>query len=282
MQNNLFNRPFTKMHGIGNDFVVFDATTQPLELSPAQARRIADRREGIGCDQILLVEPSPAAGIDFGYRILNADGSESGQCGNGARCIAVFIREQGLSDAESLSVRTISGDMLLEHLGDGSIRVDMGAPKFAPAQIPFAAESQSDHYQLILGDDERVSFGAVSMGNPHAVIQVPDIASAEVDRLGPLMQAQPEFSEGVNVGFMQVISEAEIALRVFERGAGETRACGSGACAAVSVGIVQGRLASSVKVSLPGGLLQIDWQGEGHHLFMSGPASSVFSGQIEL
>lgn len=275
-------RSFSKMHGLGNDFVVFDATSCPLDLTERQARHIAERREGIGCDQILLVEPSPAEGIDFGYRILNADGSESGQCGNGARCLALFIREQGLSEADTLRVRTCTGDMVLQHLDDGQIRVDMGAPRFDPADVPFQASNRRDSYHLILEDDEQVRFGAVSMGNPHAVLTVPDVTHADLERLGPAIQASAEFPEGVNVGFMQVISRSSIALRVFERGAGETRACGSGACAAVAVGVDQGLLDESVEVSLPGGILRIDWGGGDESLFMSGPAATVFSGNIEI
>ena len=275
-------REFTKMHGIGNDFVVFDATREPLSLTADQARHIADRREGIGCDQILLLESPPSPEVDFGYRILNSDGSESGQCGNGARCIAVFARERGLSDSGSLKVRTISGDMRLQHLPDGDVRVDMGEPRYAPEQIPFLQASRKPRYHMVLDDDEGISFGAVSMGNPHAVIEVTDLRSAPVERLGQLLQERPEFPESVNVGFMQILNAQEIALRVYERGAGETRACGSGACAAVAVGVQQGKLAQSVKVSLPGGILQIDWQGEGHHLYMSGPATSVYSGKIAL
>lgn len=275
-------RSFTKMHGLGNDFVVFDATREPLSLTARQARQIADRHLGIGCDQILIVDPPPSDEVDFGYRIINGDGSESGQCGNGARCIARFIHDHHLADKQSLRVRTLSGDMQLQLLDDNQVQVDMGVPRFEPSEIPFSATGRRKNYHLIVDDDEAVEFGAVSMGNPHAVMHVTNIDQTPVARLGGALQAHETFPESVNVGFMQVVNETRVRLRVFERGVGETRACGSGACAAVAVGRDQGVLAETVSVMLPGGILQVTWPGEGLPLLMTGPAVSVFDGSIEI
>lgn len=272
---------FTKMQGIGNDFVVIDAMNQSIEMTPGLAQRLADRRYGIGCDQILLVEPPTSANVAFRYRILNADGSEVGQCGNGARCFARYVRDKGLIDRNEFAVETSSGVIVPKILDDGSVQVDMGQPSFAPADIPLIAEAEAARYWLDI-DGTNVAIGAVSMGNPHAVLQVPDIDTAPVERLGPLLESHPRFPERVNVGFMQVISATHIRLRVYERGAGETLACGSGACAAVVIGQRWELLDAAVTVDLPGGQLMIERQGSTAHVLMTGPATTVFEGTIDL
>jgi diaminopimelate epimerase len=272
---------FTKMHGLGNDFVVFDAINQSLALTPAQVRFLADRRFGIGCDQLLLVERAQRQGVDFRYRIFNADGSEVQQCGNGARCFARFVRDKGLTDKDAIVVETASGIITLHIEADGQVRVNMGKPNFSPASLPFLAEAEQQVYVLELGE-ETLSIGAVSMGNPHAVLQVEDVERAPVAELGPRLESHPRFPERVNVGFMQVLDSGAIRLRVYERGAAETLACGTGACAAVAVGRRWGLLGDDVRVSLPGGELAIRWAGEGEDLWMIGPATSVFEGTIEL
>lgn len=275
---------FTKMHGLGNDFVVCDATAAPLRLSTAQMRQLANRRLGVGCDQILAVETAQRADADFFYRIYNADGSESGQCGNGARCLARFIREQGLSSANRIVVETLNGLMVLEWLDDEQIRVQMGVPAFAPAAIPIDFEQRQNHYDVALsyGDhNEVVPVQALSVGNPHAVVSVTDVASAPVASWGPLLEAHSLFPQRVNVGFMQVVDASRIKLRVFERGAGETRACGSGACAAVVAGRLNNKLADRVQVELPGGILSVEWQGEGEPVYLIGTATTVFTGQMD-
>lgn len=272
---------FTKMHGLGNDFVVIDAINHPITFLPRQVRALADRRFGIGCDQLLLVEPARSAGVDFRYRIFNADGSEVQQCGNGARCFARFVRDKGLTEKEQIVVETASGIITLYIEGDGLVRVNMGVPNFNPASLPFSVEAEQPDYNLELGG-EALRLGAVSMGNPHTVLQVEDIDTAPVEALGPQLESHTLFPERVNVGFMQVISREKIRLRVYERGAAETLACGTGACAAVAVGHRWGLLADEVTVSLPGGELQIRWAGEGQELWMIGPATTVFEGTIEL
>ncbi len=272
---------FTKMQGIGNDFVVIDAINQAVEMTPELARRLADRRYGIGCDQILLVEPPASDAAAFRYRILNADGSEVGQCGNGARCFARYVRDKGLIDRDEFAVETASGVIVPKILDDGSVQVDMGQARFAPADIPFIADAEAPRYSLDV-DGETVEIGAVSMGNPHAVLQVDDIAAAPVERLGPPLERHPRFPERVNVGFMQIISPTHIRLRVYERGAGETLACGSGACAAAVIGQRWGLLDATVTVDLPGGQLMIARQGSAAHVLMSGPATTVFEGTIDL
>jgi diaminopimelate epimerase len=273
--------PFVKMHGLGNDFVVIDAFRRTVSLSTAQVRFLADRRFGIGCDQLLLVEQPGQAGVDFRYRIFNADGSEVEQCGNGARCFARFVRDEGLTDKDAIVVETASGIITLYVESDGQVRVNMGAPRFDPAQLPFTAEAEADKYPLEAGN-EPLAIGAVSMGNPHAVLQVESVASAAVERLGPLLEAHPRFPRRVNVGFMEVVSRKHIRLRVYERGAGETLACGTGACAAVAVGRRWGVLDDTVRVDLPGGSLTIRWEGGAAPLWMTGPATRVFEGEIEL
>jgi len=272
---------FTKMHGLGNDFVVIDATSTPLELSPERCQQIADRHFGVGCDQILLVEPPRDPRCDFYYRIYNADGSEVEQCGNGARCFAMFVRAKGLTDKDVIDVGTLSGNIRLHVEKNGMVQVDMGPPVLEPGQIPFSADQQQATYPIEL-DGEEITIGAVSMGNPHAVITVNDVDTAAVAKVGPNMELHPLFPQRVNVGFMQVIDRNNIRLRVFERGTGETLACGTGACAAVVSGVVQGVLDSQVQVSLPGGNLMIEWQGHDQPVLMSGPAATVFEGIIEL
>lgn len=272
---------FTKMQGIGNDFVVIDAINQAISLSPEQARKLADRRYGIGCDQVLLVEKPRSADVDFRFRILNADGSEVAQCGNGARCFARFVHEKGLTSSHEIPVETDAGRMLLTIQADNNVRVNMGIPVFEPEVIPFQADRQSITYQLDAGN-EQIEISALSMGNPHAVMMVDDVDTAAVERLGPQLESHPRFPERANVGFMQVVARDHIRLRVYERGAGETLACGSGACAAVVAGRQRDLLNSKVKVDLPGGRLIIEWQGETNPVFMTGPAETVFEGSIDL
>lgn len=272
---------FTKMHGLGNDFVIIDGVRQPVSLTPEQVRRLADRRRGIGCDQILLVERPLSTDVDFRYRIFNADGGEVEQCGNGARCFARFVFEEGLTHKTRIPVETASGRMELALLDDGQVTVNMGVPRLLPAEIPFDAPMQAPRYAL-QADGHAVHIGAVSMGNPHAVLVVADVATAPVNELGPIIESHPRFPKRVNVGFMQVVARDRIRLRVYERGAGETQACGSGACAAAVIGQIQGLLDSDVRVSLPGGDLVISWAGVGEPVFITGPATRVFEGQIEL
>ncbi|MES9942766.1 MAG: diaminopimelate epimerase [Candidatus Thiodiazotropha sp. 6PLUC2] len=272
---------FTKMHGLGNDFVIIDAVNQQASLSESSCRLIADRRFGIGCDQILLVEPAKLPNTDFHYRIFNADGSEAGACGNGARCFAKFVRRHKLSDQQTLRVSTSSGIIVLHHLDNGMVEVDMGEPQFEPQAIPFISDKRTDQYSLdVAGEEHTIS--AVSMGNPHAVLLVADCDFAPVESLGPLIERHERFPERTNVGFLQVVNPGEVRLRVFERGAGETLACGSGACAAVAVGRQLGLLEEQVVVHLPGGDLVIEWAAEGQTVLMRGPAETVYEGAIEL
>ena len=272
---------FTKMQGLGNDFVVIDAVRQKVQLSAEKIRLIADRHFGVGCDQVLLVESAHHAHADFRYRIFNADGSEVAQCGNGARCFARFVREHGLSGKDEIQVDTDAGRLVLRHADADQVVVNMGVPRHAPEEIPLNAPGGQALYAADV-DGQTISFGAVSMGNPHAVLLVDDVDSAPVDTLGPTLESHSLFPERVNVGFMQVLDSNHIRLRVFERGSGETLACGSGACAAAVVGIEQGWLASPVSVDLPGGALTIEWQGRGLPVHMKGPAKTVFEGTIEL
>ncbi|HEB93816.1 MAG TPA: diaminopimelate epimerase [Gammaproteobacteria bacterium] len=272
---------FTKMHGLGNDFVVIDAINQAIDLSPGQVRLIADRQRGVGCDQLLLVERSGSPDVDFRYRIFNADGSEVGQCGNGARCFARFVVDAGLTDKREIAVETASGDLRLRIEGDGQVTVDMGAPRFSPADIPFEAETCAAQYALGLNGIS-LEIGAVSMGNPHAVIRVDDVDTAPVAEWGPRVEGHPRFPERTNVGFMQPVSRRRIRLRVFERGSGETRACGSGACAAAVVAHRWGLVDDEVAVDLPGGRLLIRWLGGDAPVFMTGPVETVFEGSITL
>ena len=272
---------FTKMHGLGNDFVVIDAIRQRVELDEEQYRFLADRRRGIGCDQILLVEPPRSSDTEFFYRIFNADGSEVEQCGNGARCFARFVRDKGLCSEEHVRVGTRSGSIILTFQPNGDVRVNMGAPILDPDRIPFRADARKTSYRLDVGN-ETFEVGAVSMGNPHVVLRVEHCATAPVESLGPLLESHPRFPYRANAGFMQIVDPGHIRLRVYERGVGETQACGTGACAAVVTGILQGRLNDRVVVSLPGGDLVIEWSGGQEPVWMSGPATTVYEGKIEL
>ena len=272
---------FSKMHGLGNDFMVVDGITQKIFFSPEMIRRLADRHFGIGFDQLLLVEPPNDPEQDFHYRIFNADGSEVQQCGNGARCFARFVRLKGLTNKDRIAVSTMSGRIVLQLEQDNQVTVNMGVPEFEPAKVPFRAQKAEKTYLLRVAE-QTVMCGVVSMGNPHCVLEVEDVKTAPVETLGAELESFDRFPERVNVGFMELVSANEIRLRVFERGAGETMACGTGACAAAVVGIAQGKLRDRVKVHLPGGTLQIAWKGPGNPVFMTGPAEHVFDGEIEL
>lgn len=272
---------FTKMQGIGNDFVVIDAYSEPVSLSREQIRYIADRHFGIGCDQLLMVERPAAENVDFRYRIFNADGGEVEQCGNGARCFVRFVHEKHLTDKSEISVETASGLIYPRLESDGAVTVNMGAPEFSPERVPFIADAPALTYALDVAG-QSVDIGVVSMGNPHAVQTVTDVDDAPVASQGPIIESHPRFPQRVNAGFMQIVSKNEIRLRVFERGSGETLACGTGACAAVVTGIRQGLLESPVKVSTRGGELSISWSGGSSPVWMTGPAVTVFDGEIEL
>lgn len=272
---------FSKMHGLGNDFMVVDAVTQNVYFSPELIRRLADRHLGIGFDQLLIVEPPYDPDLDFHYRIFNADGSEVAQCGNGARCFARFVRLKGLTNKSDIRVSTQNGRMVLSVTQDEQVCVNMGEPDFEPQKVPFRANKAENLY-LMRTAEQTVMCGVVSMGNPHCVLQVDSVITAQVELLGPVLESHERFPERVNVGFMEVASREHIRLRVYERGAGETQACGSGACAAVAVGIQQGLLAEKVRVDLPGGVLNIAWKGPGHPLYMTGPATHVYDGFIHL
>ena len=275
------NLKFSKMHGLGNDFVVIDAIRQSVQLTQDQIRFLADRHFGIGCDQILLVEAADAAGVDFRYRIFNADGSEVEQCGNGARCFVRFVHETGLTDKREIRVETRSGLIVPRLEGDGSVTVDMGIPRFLPAEIPFVDDEDVVVYSLDVAD-ESLEISVVSMGNPHAVQVVASVDSAPVGEHGPLIERHERFPQRVNAGFMQVVDRHAIRLRVYERGSGETLACGTGACAAAVTGIRRGLLDSPVRVTTRGGDLVIVWAGPGKPVMMTGPAVTVFTGEIEL
>jgi len=272
---------FSKMHGLGNDFVVIDAVRQDVRLTAAQARWLADRHFGVGCDQVLVVEPAEQPGVDFGYRIFNADGGEVEQCGNGARCFVRFVHDQSLSDKREIRVATLAGVIAPRLEANGEISVNMGIPVFAPDEIPFDSDSSLVVQKLHVGD-RAVDITAVSMGNPHAVQVVDDVDTATVERDGPLIEGHPRFPRRVNAGFMQILGRHAIRLRVYERGAGETLACGTGACAAAVAGIRRGLLDSPVRVSTRGGDLRIVWEGGASPVIMTGPAVSVFSGELEL
>lgn len=282
--------PFTKMQGAGNDFVVLDETRGRLGLGAAHYRFLGDRHFGVGADQILTVRPSPGAGIDFEYIIHNADGQEVEQCGNGARCFARFVRDTGLTTKDRIRVQTMKGVIEPQLTPDGRVTVDMGAPRFDPADIPFDAsglklQPQGDWgtWSILPAQGSiEVALAVVSMGNPHAVILVDDVDTAPVGTLGPGVQGNPRFGQGVNVGFMQVQCRSAVRLRVYERGVGETLACGSGACAAVAAGIRLGLLDAQVDVHTRGGLLTIAWAGGTAPVWMTGPATTVFRGEIEL
>jgi diaminopimelate epimerase len=272
---------FTKMQGLGNDFVVVDATRSPFRPTPAQSRLLADRRFGVGCDQILVIEPAAAAGADFDYRIYNSDGSESGQCLNGARCVGRFIHDRGLSAAARFRLRTKTTQIEVELLADGRVRVDAGAPRLEPREVPFTAAARALRYSVTVEDGAMLDLGVASMGNPHAVMEVPDVDAAPVEAIGQALQRHPAFPERVNAGFLQVVDSRHAKLRVYERGAGETLACGSGACAALVVGRLWGRLDAAVDMQLRGGTLRLEWAGEGEPVYMTGPATTVYRGEIE-
>ena len=272
---------FSKMHGLGNDFMVIDAVTQNVHLSTEMIKRLADRYTGVGFDQLLIVEPPYAPDTDFHYRIFNADGSEVQQCGNGARCFARFVRLKGLTKKRTLKVSTMKGNIVLTVNDDETVRVNMGQPTFEPSKVPFKAIKEEKTY-IIRAQERTILCGVASMGNPHCVLQVDNVITAEVEKLGPLLESHERFPERANIGFMHIIDRNNINLRVFERGVGETQACGTGACAAVAVGINQGLLNSKVKVNLPGGKLVIEWQGVNKPLYMTGPATHVYDGFITI
>lgn len=279
---------FTKMHGAGNDFIVIDAINQSVNLTSDLCKQLADRRFGIGADQILLVEKSHTKGVDFRYRIFNSDGSEVEQCGNGARAFVKFVVDKGLTDQRQIKVETMAGTIAPKLEEDGRITVDMGAPIFSPELIPFNAQdlqSTQQHaatlWPLLIGDAS-VELCVVSMGNPHAVQIVPDVETADVALAGPLIENHGRFPKRVNAGFMQIVDRHHIRLRVYERGAGETLSCGTGACAAAVSGIQRGALDSPVKVTTHGGILSIAWAGDQQSVFMTGPAMNVFEGSIEI
>ena len=275
------NTTFTKMHGLGNDFIVIEALKSNFHASAEKIRQLADRHFGIGFDQLLLVEPPLSGDMDFSYRIFNADGNEVEQCGNGVRCFARFVYDRGLTEKSEIRVGTLSGIIIPRLLDDGRVRVDMGVPDFEPETIPFIAEQRQNIYKLELGNDE-VEIAAVSMGNPHAVQVVDDIATAPVSLTGPEIEHHQRFPHRVNAGYMQIKDRHTIHLRVWERGSGETLACGTGACAAVVSGIMQGLIDSPVEVNLRGGKLDIEWSGEGTSVFMTGPAEYVYEGSYEM
>lgn len=270
---------FTKMQGLGNDFVVIDATRAAFAPDAALLTRLTDRRFGIGCDQVLVIDPPPADDVDFGYRIYNADGSEVGQCGNGARCFARYVADHGLAGGDRVRVRTKTRTLELQLLPDGQVRVDMGMPVFEPAEIPLLAASRQSHYRVML-EGQHIDFGAASMGNPHALIEVDDIDWAPVEVLGATLQRSAQFPESVNVGFIQYLSSSHARLRVYERGAGETPACGSGACAAMAISRLWGRLDARAQLEMRHGALLLEWAGEGAPIYMTGPAETVYEGSL--
>lgn len=272
---------FTKMHGLGNDFVMIDAVSQKITVTPERARKLADRHFGVGCDQVLVVEPPQTREADFRYRIFNEDGSEVENCGNGARCFALFVRDRGLTHKREIRVETAGGNMTLMVHADDTVTVNMGIPKLEPVDIPFKRDSRDSQYSLQL-KKQALTIGAVSMGNPHAVTVVRDVKRFPVHKVGPHVEKHKDFPERVNAGFMQIVNRNEIRLRVFERGVGETLACGTGACAAVVSGQLTGQLDKDVTVHLPGGDLRIEWEGEGKPVMMTGPATFVFHGQIKI
>ena len=272
---------FTKMHGAGNDFVVIDLISQHCKLRSRDIRKLADRRFGVGCDQVLVVEPPGSPDVDFRYRIYNADGGEVEQCGNGARCFARFVRDKKLTNKRIITVETCAGVIELRVRDNHQVEVNMGAPEMEPDRVPFDAPEQSASYTLEVAG-QALEIGALSMGNPHAVTRVADVAAVDIERLGPLIENHPRFPGRVNAGFMELVSETEIRLRVFERGVGETLACGTGACAAVVYGLSRGWLRDTVTVNLPGGKLSISWAGPGHPVVMTGPTASVFEGTIRI
>jgi len=281
--------PFTKMHGLGNDFIVVDCVSQQHSLSSEQIALYADRQLGIGFDQLLQIEPATRPDADFRYRIFNRDGSEVEHCGNGARCFAKYVHEKGLTKKNPINVETVNRLLSLKLSDSGEVTVNMGEPDFAPASLPFASDQVASEgfgrysCEIVTSSKpQRIEFSALSMGNPHAVIVVSDLDAVDVAGLGQALGAHSSFPKGVNVGFMQIIEDQRIRLRVFERGSGETLACGTGACAAVISGCRQGLLSSPVEVQVRGGRLSIEWQGDGTPVLMTGPATTVYEGTLEL
>lgn len=273
------------MHGLGNDFMVLDLLTNDIELSAAQIRKLADRHTGIGFDDLLLIEASTEAGIDFNYRIFNPDGAEVEHCGNGARCIARYVNDKGLTTKNPVRVKTLNRVLSLQTNENGEVTVDMGAPDFVPAQIPFNSSVQENSYHrnlLVDGRNLNLEFSALSVGNPHAVIIVEDIENTAVKDIGEALGAHPDFPQGVNVGYMQILDRSRLILRVYERGVGETLACGTGACAAVVVGCLLGQLDDTVEVQLRGGQLSINWRQRDSHVLMTGPVTTVYEGSVQL
>ena len=272
---------FTKMQGLGNDFVVLNGLDRKIELTTDQIRRIADRRFGVGCDQVLLISPPANGAADVRYRVFNADGGEVEQCGNGARCVADYLYHNGIVDKAVIHAECLGGSVTLAIAGEGMVRVDMGVPRFEPEHVPVLARERSLTYAVDLPGGE-VRVYALSMGNPHAVLEVDDVDGADVENLGPQLQKHGLFPQSVNAGFMQIVDRRHIWLRVYERGVGETLACGSGACAAAVAGIIAGKLDNKVDVGLKGGHLTIEWEGEGSSVWMTGPAVTVYQGRIEI
>ncbi|AYF90914.1 diaminopimelate epimerase [Pseudomonas sp. JS3066] len=272
---------FTKMHGLGNDFMVLDLVSQHAHIQPKHAKQWGDRNTGVGFDQLLIVEAPTNPDVDFRYRIFNSDGSEVEQCGNGARCFARFVIDKRLTVKKRIRVETKGGIIELDVRPDGQVTVDMGPPRLVPQQIPFVADSEALTYPVDV-DGQTVELAAISMGNPHAVLRVDDVATAPVHSLGPKLEHHPRFPQRVNVGFLQIVDRKQAKLRVWERGAGETQACGTGACAAAVAAIRQGWMDSPVQLELPGGRLLIEWAGPGHPVMMTGPAVRVFEGQVRL
>ena len=275
---------FTKMHGLGNDFMVLDLVSNSVTLSPAQIRQLADRHFGIGFDQLLQVEPPGDPAADFNYRIFNADGEEVEHCGNGARCFASFVKQRGLSNKNPIKVKTINRLLTLHTNEQGEVSVDMGRPEFAPKEIPFNTSTTANTYTRtlnVVGNRSEVEFCTLSMGNPHAVIIVEDLTKTAVKDIGEALGNHPDFPRGVNVGFMEILSSNEIALRVYERGAGETLACGTGACAAMVAGCLLGVLDDTVRINLRGGQLTVQWQQQDTPVVMTGPVSTVYEGTFE-
>ncbi len=272
---------FTKMQGIGNDFVMLDGVSQKLSISPAKIKKLADRHFGVGCDQVLIVEAPQNPQADFRYRIFNANGEEVENCGNGARCFAIFVQQRGLTAKNEIVVETKAGEMILRVCDNKNVTVNMGVPALEPKDIPFDADERATTYPLKI-EDHTFSISAVSLGNPHAVIMVDDVREFPVEKIGPTVESHRRFPNKVNAGFLQIVSPEEAYLRVYERGVGETLACGTGACAAMVAGGLQGLLSTKTTMHLTGGDLSIEWQGEGQPVMMTGPATTVFHGQIKL
>jgi diaminopimelate epimerase len=272
---------FTKMHGVGNDFVIFDAPVPAALLAPQGLRALADRRTGIGFDQALVLEPARRAASAAYYRVFNADGDEVEQCGNGARCLASLLERRGLAPNGELTLESPAGLIRARLARDGEVSVDLGVPDFAPGAVPFDAAAEADSYALEVGG-RRVEMGAVSLGNPHAVLTVSSVENAPVEELGPLIERHVRFPNRVNVGFLEIVARDAVRLRVYERGVGETRSCGTGACAAVAVGRKRGLLEAHVRVEVRGGELRVNWAGVGEHIWLSGPAQISFQGHVEV